>query len=91
MLTRITTGIVVAAVLSTLSPRAIAAESKSPGRRKSFAAVGAEVQSLKVEKTVWREVQWKTCLLDALKASRGQKKPLMLWIFIDRPIDDERC
>ena len=58
---------------------------------KSFDEVQAEVRSLKVEKVAWRKIAWKTCLLDGLKASREQKKPLMLWIFIDRPIDDERC
>ena len=30
-------------------------------------------------------------LIAELKALREQKKPLMVWIFIDRPIDDERC
>ena len=68
-----------------------AAESRQPVRRKSLTALQDEVQSLKVEKVAWRKIQWKTCLLDGLKASREQKKPLMLWIFIDRPIDDERC
>ena len=68
-----------------------AAESREPVRRTSFTALQGEVQSLKVEKVAWRKIQWKTCLLDGLKASREQKKPLMLWIFIDRPIDDERC
>ncbi|MFQ5733703.1 MAG: hypothetical protein ACE5KM_17335 [Planctomycetaceae bacterium] len=69
----------------------IADESQPPVRRKSFAALQAEVRSLKVEKVAWRKIPWKTCLLDGLKASRKQKKPLVLWIFIDRPIDDERC
>ena len=68
-----------------------AADSRQPVRRKSLTALQDEVQSLKVEKVAWRQIQWKTCLLDGLKASREQKKPLMLWIFIDRPIDDERC
>ena len=58
---------------------------------KSAAALQAEVDSLKKKDVAWREIQWKTCLLEGLKASREQKKPLMLWIFIDRPIDDERC
>ena len=68
-----------------------AADSRQPVRRKSLTTLQGEVQSLKVEKVAWRKIQWKTCLLDGLKASREQKKPLMLWIFIDRPIDDERC
>ena len=51
----------------------------------------AEVQSLKQKQVAWREIQWRTCLLEGLKDSREQRKPIVLWIFIDRPIDDERC
>ncbi len=58
---------------------------------KSAAAVEAEVDALKKRDVAWREIRWKICLLEGLQASREQKKPLMLWIFIDRPIDDERC
>jgi hypothetical protein len=54
-------------------------------------ALKAEVQSLKQKQVAWREIQWRTCLLEGLKESREQQKPIMLWIFIDRPIDDERC
>jgi len=54
-------------------------------------ALKAEVQSLKQKQVAWREIQWRTCLLEGLKDSREQQKPIMLWIFIDRPIDDERC
>ncbi len=50
-----------------------------------------EVEQLKKEDVAWRKIEWKTCLLDGLTASREQNKPIMLWIFIDRPIDDERC
>ncbi len=57
----------------------------------SLEAVRAEVDALKKEDVAWRKIEWKTCLLDGLKASREQNKPIMLWIFIDRPIDDERC
>lgn len=45
-----------------------------------------------VEKDVaWRTVQWRTCLIDGLRESKQTGKPVVLWIFIDRPIDDERC
>jgi Spy/CpxP family protein refolding chaperone len=54
-------------------------------------AVRAEAAALKKEEVAWRKIEWKTCLVDGLKASREQNKPVMLWIFIDRPIDDERC
>jgi len=50
-----------------------------------------QIDALKVEKVAWRRIPWRTCLLDGLKASREEKKPVILWVFIDRPIDDERC
>lgn len=53
--------------------------------------VSREVAALKKPDVAWRKISWKTCLLDGIQASREQKKPIMLWIFIDRPIDDERC
>ena len=60
-------------------------ESMSP------AEVLAEVEALTEDDVAWREIQWNTCLLEGLKESKAQHKPLMLWIFIDRPFDDERC
>ncbi|MCH7729255.1 MAG: carbon-nitrogen hydrolase family protein, partial [Planctomycetes bacterium] len=57
----------------------------------SYEAVQKQVKGMKKESVAWRKIQWKTCLVDGLKASREQNKPIMLWIFIDRPIDDERC
>ena len=64
-----------------------------PAKRKplSIDKVKAEVAALKKEDVAWRKIEWKTCLIDGLTASRKQKKPVMLWVFIDRPIDDERC
>jgi hypothetical protein len=44
-----------------------------------------------VPKPAWREIAWKSCLLEGLKESRAQNKPALLWVFIDRPIDDARC
>lgn len=57
----------------------------------SPADVRSEFAALKKDNVPWRQIQWKTCLLEGLNASRQQQKPLLLWIFIDRPIDDERC
>ncbi len=51
----------------------------------------AEIESLKVLKTAWREIAWKPCLLDGLREARAQRKPVVCWIFIDRPADDARC
>ena len=54
-------------------------------------ALKAEIESLKAAKVAWREIAWKSCLIEGLKESREKKKPVLLWVFIDRPIDDARC
>jgi hypothetical protein len=54
-------------------------------------ALMADVDGLRAAKVAWREIPWKTCLLDGLKESREKKKPVLLWVFIDRPADDARC
>ena len=51
----------------------------------------AEIEALKSSKVAWREIAWKSCLLEGLKESRAKNKPVLLWVFIDRPIDDARC
>lgn len=53
--------------------------------------VRAAVAGLQKADVAWRDVRWRTCLIDGIAESRRTGKPLMLWIFIDRPIDDERC
>ena len=57
----------------------------------SPAALKAEIEALKAAKVAWREIAWKSCLLEGLKESREKMKPVLLWVFIDRPIDDARC
>ena len=54
-------------------------------------ALKAEIEALKAAKVAWRAIPWKSCLLEGLKESREKKKPVLLWVFIDRPIDDARC
>ena len=54
-------------------------------------ALNAEIEALKSPKVAWREIAWKSCLLEGLKESREKKKPVLLWVFIDRPTDDARC
>lgn len=54
-------------------------------------SIQAKIDALKVEDVAWREIKWESCLLKGLKRSREQKKPVLLWIFIDRPADDPRC
>jgi hypothetical protein len=56
----------------------------------SLAALQNEVESLKPAGHVWREIQWKTCPLEALKESRDKKKPVIAWVFLGIPTD-ERC
>ena len=54
-------------------------------------ALKDDIEALKPAKVAWREIAWKSCLLEGLKESREKKKPVLLWVFIDRPIDDARC
>jgi hypothetical protein len=54
-------------------------------------ALRAEIDALRALEVAWRETVWKSCLLDGLKASRSRGKPVLLWVFIDRPADDARC
>jgi hypothetical protein len=54
-------------------------------------ALKAEIEGIKAAKVAWREIGWKSCLLEGLKESREKKKPVLLWVFIDRPTDDARC
>jgi hypothetical protein len=54
-------------------------------------ALKAEIEALKPSEVAWREIAWKSCLLEGLAESREKKKPVILWVFIDRPIDDARC
>jgi hypothetical protein len=51
----------------------------------------AEIDILKASKVAWREIAWKSCLLEGLNEARTKHKPVLLWVFIDRPIDDARC
>ncbi len=54
-------------------------------------ALRSEIEALKASKAAWREIAWQSCLLEGLKQARAQNKPALLWVFIDRPIDDARC
>ena len=81
-------GIVVALLASTVW----AGESQTPKEvANSPEALKAEIESLKAAKVAWREIAWKSCLIEGLKESREKKKPVLLWVFIDRPTDDARC
>jgi hypothetical protein len=51
----------------------------------------SQIKALQAPRVAWREIAWKSCLLEGLRESRAKKKPILLWVFIDRPIDDARC
>ena len=84
--------IVVSSLWALLTSAVWAGEAKvSQEQAKSPAALKAEIETLKAAKVAWREIAWKSCLLDGLRESRAENKPVLLWIFIDRPVDDARC
>jgi hypothetical protein len=58
---------------------------------RTLEAVQAEIEALRDDRVAWRELPWKTCLLEGLQESRAKNKPVLLWVFIDRPADDARC
>ena len=60
-------------------------------RLPAVAIVGSRDASRYGRDVAWREIQWKGCLLEGLAESRAKKKPVLLWVFIDRPADDARC
>ncbi len=69
-----------------------AQEATSPPKKVTTPeALRNEIEALKAVKVAWREIAWKSCLLEGLKESRAQNKPALLWVFIDRPVDDARC
>jgi hypothetical protein len=51
----------------------------------------AAIEALRPRRLAWREIAWRSCLLEGLKESREKNKPVLLWVFIDRPVDDARC
>lgn len=57
----------------------------------SAGAMRAEIEALRPARVAWRGIAWKSCLLDGLRESRAKGKPVLLWVFIDRPTDDARC
>ncbi len=65
--------------------------SRSEKKATTLDALKAEVEALQPAKVAWREIAWKSCLLEGLKEARAANKPVLLWVFIDRPCDDARC
>ena len=62
-----------------------------PKKRTNYQELEKVIRGLKPKKVAWREIPWRVSLIEGIKESRKTKKPIILWVFIDRPIDDERC
>ena len=77
--------------LLTMFSMAQAGQESPTGKDKTPDALKADILALQAAKVAWREIAWKSCLLDGLRESREKGKPVVLWIFIDRPADDARC
>ena len=80
-----------ALVLPLLASVAVAAAQDPSARATTPRAVRAAIEEIRAPAPPWRGVPWQTCLLDGIRESRRSKKPMILWIFIDRPVDDARC
>jgi hypothetical protein len=82
-----------AAALSVLLLPALLGAWSGPGpakKERSAAVLQAEIEALKPKDHVWRRIPWKTCPLEALKAARTHKRPILTWVFLGIPAD-ERC
>lgn len=53
-------------------------------------ALKAEIEALRDAEVAWRKVEWRTCLLDALKEVAREKKPAFLWVLGGAPANG-RC
>ena len=49
-----------------------------------------QVQEIAAKNSVWKQITWRTCLLEGLAEARAKKKPVLLWVFIHNP-NFERC
>jgi len=54
-------------------------------------ALRQELLAIQPPKLVWREIDWNYCLLDGIAKAREQKKPILLWAFINSDPAEERC
>ncbi len=66
-------------------------QTRAAKREATPESLKAEIEALKSPRVAWRKIVWKSCLLDGLKEARAKGKPALLWVFIDRPVDDARC
>src|SRR5437868_14671855 len=66
--------VLLASMLGAQQPHGSALKLRTPE------ALQAEIEALKPGKVAWREIAWKSCLLEGLKESRAQGKPVLLWV-----------
>lgn len=71
-------------LLITLTALAADADRLEPKWKKIHAAVIAEAADLK-----WRDIPWLLDLDEGVKQAKEEKRPLMLWVAGDDPLD--RC
>lgn len=64
---------------------------QQPAAPPTAAQLQGQVNELAADDVAWRRIKWRTCLIEGLNESRKENKPVVLWVFIDRPTDDERC
>lgn len=81
--------VVAAGFVFSTSETAFGAEKTSLPRTPT--AFKAELLALQPPKLVWREIDWNYCLLDGISKARAQKKPILLWAFINSDPAEERC
>ncbi len=76
-----------AATILLAAPLATAGE----GAPATLDSLRARIKALEVPDVAWRQIPWKSCLLEGIRESKRLDKPLLLWVFIDRPVGDTRC
>ena len=54
-------------------------------------ALQAEIESLRPAKLAWREIPWRSCLLEGLREARAKQRPVVLWAFGNGNPSEERC
>jgi len=57
----------------------------------SLEEIEAKIKTIRTDDVSWKKIAWKPCLLEGLTEAQRTGKPLILWCYIDRPVDDTRC
>lgn len=88
------THLLVTAVAALLDSSGVALSAAPPspgGDTASPEALKTEILALAPARLVWREIEWRYCLLDGIREARAQKRPILLWAFINADPGEERC